>query len=199
PSGAQAPTIIKADSSASAIIQLAVTSETMSRDELTKLVEETITERLAAVQGVADVQVNGTRNRVFAVDADQVKRASLGLTVADVRNALSTIAFDSPAGSLNAPNQNIAVRAVADVTTPDQFENIIIRDRIRIGDVATVVFAPTASNSGLRTDGRSGIGLGIVPQAQSNAVAISESVRKVVADLNQILPAGVGLDRKSVV
>jgi hydrophobic/amphiphilic exporter-1 (mainly G- bacteria), HAE1 family len=193
PSGAQAPTIIKADSSASSIIQLAVTSEMLSRDELTKLVDETIVERLASVQGVADVQVNGTRNRVFEVDVDPVKLASLGLTVADVRNALSTIAFDSPAGSLNAANQNIAVRAIAEVTTPDQFESIIIRDRIRIGDVATVVFAPTASNSGLRTDGRSGIGLGIVPQAQSNAVAISENVRRVVADLNQILPPGVDL------
>ena len=193
PDGAEDPVIIKADSNAQAIMQLAVTSDALPRDALTALVEDVIAERLAAVPGVADVQVNGTRNKVFEIDVDQVKLASLGLTVADVRNALSTIAFDSPAGSLNAANQNIAVRAVAEVTTPEQFENITIRDRIRLGDVATVVFAPTASNSGLRTDGKSGIGLSIVPQAQSNAVTISDGIRKAVLELNETLPQGVDI------
>jgi HAE1 family hydrophobic/amphiphilic exporter-1 len=194
PDGVEAPTIVKADSNAQAIMQLAVTSDTMSRDELTALVENLISERLAAVEGVADVQINGTQQKLFQIDVDQIKLASLGLTVADVRNALSTIAFDSPAGSLNGTNQNIAIRAVAEVNTPEEFENITIRDRIRIGDVATVVFAPVGANSGLRSDGKSGIGLSIVPQAQSNAVAISEGINRAVEQLqNGSLPEGVEL------
>ncbi|HHY48521.1 MAG TPA: efflux RND transporter permease subunit, partial [Alphaproteobacteria bacterium] len=193
PDGAEAPTTIKADSNAQAIMQLAVTSETLSRDELSALVEDLIAERLAAVRGVADVQINGAQDKVFIIDVDQAKLASLGLTVGDVRNALSTMAFDSPAGSLNGTNQNIAVRAVADVNTPAAFENITIRDRIRIGDVASVVFAPAASTGGLRADGKSGIGLGIVPQAQSNAVLISEGIRKAVEELRGSLPNGVDL------
>jgi hydrophobic/amphiphilic exporter-1 (mainly G- bacteria), HAE1 family len=197
PDGVEAPTIVKADSNAQAIIQLAVTSETMSRDELTALVEDVISERLSAVQGVADVQVNGTRQKLFEIDVDQVKLASLGLTVADIRTALSTMAFDAPAGSLNGQNQNIAVRAIAEVTTPEQFENITIRDKIKLGDVATVVFGGSASNSGLRTDGRSGVGLGIVPQAQSNAVAISEGIRQAVEDIRQSLPQGVEVNVSS--
>jgi hydrophobic/amphiphilic exporter-1 (mainly G- bacteria), HAE1 family len=146
---------------------------------------------------VAEVQVNGTQQNLFEIDVDQVKLASLGLTVADIRNALSSIGFDSPAGSLNAPNQNIAIRAVAEVTTPQMFEDIIIRDRIRIGDVATVVFGPTRSDSGLRTDGRSGIGLGIVRQAQSNTVQISEGIRNAVEDLRASLPLGVNINISS--
>jgi HAE1 family hydrophobic/amphiphilic exporter-1 len=193
PDGADTPVIVKADSNAQAIMQLAVTSDTMSRDELSALVEDLIAERLASVQGVADVQINGVQQRIFEVDVDQVKLASLGLTVADVRNALSTIAFDSPAGSLNAANQNIAIRATAEVNTPAQFEAITIRDKIRLGDVGTVVFSPGASTGGLRSDGKSGIGLGIVPQAQSNAVAISQGIRNAVEDLRGSLPAGVNL------
>ncbi len=193
PDGADTPTIIKADSDAQAIIQLAVTSDTLSRDELAALVEDVIAERLAAVQGVAEVQVNGSQQRLFEIDVDQIKLASLGLTVADVRNALSTIAFDSPAGSLNASNQNIAIRAIAEVNTPEQFEELVIRDRVRLGDVASVVFSPGASNSGLRSDGRSGIGLGIVRQAQSNTVQISEGVQAAVAQLRDSLPPGVDI------
>ncbi len=188
PDNADTPTIVKADSNAQAIIQLAVTSATLTKDELTELVDGTISERLAAVPGVADVQVNGGQNRSFEIDVDQVKLASLGLTVADIRSALSTMAFDSPAGSLNGTNQNIAIRAIAEVNTPEEFENLTIRDGTRLGDVASVVFAAGAANSGLRSDGKSGIGLGIVRQAQSNSVQISEGVHKAVEELRQQLP-----------
>ena len=193
PDDADTPTIVKADPNAQAVMQLAVTSDTMPRDELTKLVDDVISERLAAVPGVADVQINGSQQRVFEIDVDQVKLASLGLTVADIRNALSTMAFDSPAGSLNGANQNIAIRAVAEVNTPEQFENIVIRDRVRLGDVASVVFSPGASNSGLRSDGKSGIGLGIVRQAQSNTVQVSEGIQKAVEDLKTSVPPGVDI------
>ena len=107
--------------------------------------------------GVADVQVYGTQSQIFEIDVDQVKLASLGLTVGDIRNALATIAFDSPAGSINGANQNINVRAIAEVTTPEQFEDIIINGKTRLRDVATRglrrrarrprAFAPTASRA----------------------------------------------------
>jgi HAE1 family hydrophobic/amphiphilic exporter-1 len=193
PDGVDTPTIVKADSNAQAVLQLAVTSDKLSKDELTALVNDVISERLAAVQGVADVQINGSQDRVFIIDVDQVKLASLGLTVGDIRNALATIGFDSPAGSLNGTNQNIAIRATAEVNTPEAFENIVIKGQTKIGDVASVVFSPAASNSGLRSDGKSGIGLGIVPQAQSNTVVISEGIHKAVDDLKPSLPPGVDI------
>jgi len=193
PEGAEDPTIRKADANASAIIQLAVTGDGVPPEELSRIVADTVEERLAAVPGVAEVQVYGTQAKTFEVDVDQVKLASLGLTVADIRNALSTISFDSPAGSLNAANQNISVRALAEVTTPEQFEDIIINGRTRLGDVATVVFAAGSSASGLRADGKAGIGLGIVRQAQSNTIQISEGVHQVVEDLGETLPEGVSI------
>ncbi len=191
PDGAEAPVIIKADSNAGAILQISVTSDTMSRDELSALVDNTIIERIAAVNGVADVQVYGQQTSVFTIDVDEQKLASLGLTVGDIRQALSSIAFDTAAGSINGANQNINVRAMAEVTTPADFENLTIRDRTRLGDVASVIFGPTSSSSGLSSDGKSGIGIGVVRQAQSNTVGISEGVHKAVEDLQKTLPPGV--------
>ena len=124
---------------------------------------------------------------------DPLKLASRGLTVADIRNALATIAFDTPAGSINGPNQNITVRAISEVTTAADFENIIINGRTRLGDVASVVFDAAASTSALRSDGKPGIGLGIVRQAQSNTIDISEGVHAAVDVLNETLPAGVDI------
>ncbi|MEO8685064.1 MAG: efflux RND transporter permease subunit, partial [Devosia sp.] len=193
PDDVEDPTIFKADSNAQAAIQLAVTSDTMSIADMSKLVENDISERLAAVPGVAEVQIYGTRDTAFEIDVDQAKLAGLGLTVADVRTALSTMAFDSPAGSINGANQNISVRAVADVNTPAEFENLIVKGKTRLGDVATVIFDAAASTSGLRSDGKPGIGLGIVRQAQSNMIEISDGVKAAVATLNTILPEGVDI------
>src|SRR3982751_6278092 len=65
PDGVDAPVIVKADTNAQAIMQLSVTSDTLSRDELTNLVDNQISEALAAVPGVADLQIYGEQSKVF--------------------------------------------------------------------------------------------------------------------------------------
>ncbi|HVY50138.1 MAG TPA: efflux RND transporter permease subunit [Devosia sp.] len=193
PDGVDAPTIVKADSDAQAIMQLSVTSPTMSRDDLTNLVDNQISKALAAVPGVADLQIYGEQAKVFTIDVDPNKLAAVGLTVGNIETALGSIAFDTAAGTLNGANQNISVRATADVKTPQDFENIIINGKTRLGDVATVLFGPANSSSGLHSDGKSGIGIGIIRAAQSNTVQISEGVYKAVAQLQATLPKDVSI------
>ncbi len=189
PDDADPPRIVKADANADAVIRLAVTSDTMSVEDMTILVEDQIIDTLSAVPGVADVQAYGDREKIFRIDIDQAKLASLGLTIADIRNALSSIALDTPAGALTINDQNIIVRATADVTTPEGFEALMIGDENRLGDVATVTLGPDIAQSSLRSDGKTGIGLGIVRQAESNTLDISAGVRAAVANI-QKNPAG---------
>jgi HAE1 family hydrophobic/amphiphilic exporter-1 len=193
PDEADPPQIVKADANSDAVMRLAVTSDTMAVEDMTVLVEDQIEDVLASVPGVADVQVNGSRSKIFRIDIDQGKVASLGMNVADIRNALTTMAFDTPAGQLNSNDQSIVVRATAPVTTPEEFENIIIKGQTRIRDVATVTMGPDIGTSTLRANGKTGIGLGIIRQAQSNTLDISKGVRAAVAQLQQTLPEGVDI------
>jgi HAE1 family hydrophobic/amphiphilic exporter-1 len=64
---------------------------------------------------------------------------------------------------------------------------------VRLGDIATVTLGPDIGTSSLRSDGRQGIGLGIIRQAQSNTLDISEGVKKAVATIDEILPEGTQL------
>jgi HAE1 family hydrophobic/amphiphilic exporter-1 len=118
PTDAEPSRIIKADANAQAVMRLAVTSESMSVQDMTVLIEDEIADVFAAVPGVADVQIWGDRNKIFRIDIDQARMASLALTVADVRNALSSMAFDAPAGSLTSNSQDLIVRASAAVSRP---------------------------------------------------------------------------------
>lgn len=194
PEDADPPQIVKADANSDAVIRLAVTSDNMSIEDMTVFVEDQVVDTLAAVPGVADVQVYGDREKIFRIDVDQSKLASLGLTIADVRNALSNVSLTTPSGSITTVNQDIIVRTTADVTTPEAFESIVLGKNNRLGDVATVTIGadPTATSS-LRSDGKIGIGMGIIRQAESNTLDISAGVHAAVAALQPNLPEGMSV------
>ncbi len=172
------------------MIRLAVTSDTMSIQDMTVLVEDQIADAFAAVPGVADVQIYGNREKIFKIDINQAKLASLGLTIGDVSKALSSMSFDTPAGSLTSNTQDLIVRTNASLTTPADFENLMLNRMTRLGDVATVTLGGDIDQSQLRSDGKPGIGLGIVRQAQSNTLEISKGVHAVAAELQTRLPKG---------
>lgn len=191
PDDVDEPRVVKADANSEPVMRLGVTSTTMPVEDLTDLVENEITDRLISVEGVADVSIYGGRDRIFRVDVDQLALSSRGLTLADVSDALDTVAFDRPAGSLTASNQSLVVRTTATVDTPEGFEALMLDPQTRLGDVATVSLGPDIGNSILRSNGESGLGLGIVKQAQSNTLTISRGVEAAIADLQASLPPGV--------
>ncbi|MCK8778638.1 efflux RND transporter permease subunit [Rhizobium sp. NTR19] len=187
------PRIVKADANSEAIMRLAVTSSTLSMDDLTQLVNNEIIDRLAAVEGVADVELYGDQEKIFRVDVNQEALAGRGMTVADVSRALASAALDVPAGSLQSRTQDIVVRATANLTKPQDFENVLVAPNVRLRDVATVELGPDDGNTVLRSNAVQGVGLGIIRQAQSNTLDISEGVKKAVADMANILPEGTRL------
>ncbi len=191
PDGAEDPRIVKADSDAQPVLRLAVTSDTMSVQDMTILVEDEVVDRLSSVPGVADVNVYGDRDKIFRIDINPARLAALGLTIADIRSALASVAFDVPAGSLTSNSQDIVVRATADIKTPTDFEDLFVRERVQIRDVATVTLGPDPGDSALRANGKTGIGMGIIRQAQSNTLEISKGVRAAAVRIQQILPDGV--------
>ncbi len=190
PDDAGDPRVVKADSDGQAIMRMAMTSSTLSAQELTRLVEDEVADRIAAVEGVADVETYGMQQKVFRIDVDQGKLASRGLTIASLANALSTMTFDVPAGSLTSQTQAIVVRATADITTVEDFLNLQIQDRVRLSDVATVTVGPMDGTTALRANGKSGVGMGVIRQAQSNTLAISQGVHAAVGDIQKTLPEG---------
>ena len=62
---------------------------------------------------------------------------------------------------------------------------IVISGDIRISDVASVYFGPADSSSMVRLDGRPVIGLGVIRQASSNTIEISDEVLSMVKDLDK--------------
>lgn len=193
PTDAKDPVVVKADSNAQAILRLAVTADNMAIGPLTDLIDNTVIDRLRSVDGVADIQLYGDAAQILTVDINPAAIAARGLTLGDLTKALATVSYDSPAGTLNATNQNIIVRATAKLVTLDQVLNLSVHPGVLLSDVATVFLAPNPGGTKLRSQGKTGVGLGIIGQAQSNTIEISRGIHRVLDVLKQSLPAGVSI------
>ena len=191
PDDVEEPQIVKADADSDPVMRLAVLSANRTIEDLTRLVDDEVEDRLISAPGVADLQISGDRDQVFRVDIDQMQLASRGLTLADVRDTVANVAFDAPAGTLTAASQTLVVRTTAPVTTPEQFEALELKGNVRLGDVARVSLGPAPATTELRVNGMRGIGVGIIRQAQSNTLTISEEVTRIVGELNRTLPEDV--------
>ena len=172
--------IIKADNDAEAVVSLTVSSSSLTLEGLTERVEKDLAPQFLTIPGVADVRLNGDRERVLRVRIDPLKLTSYNLTVPDIAQVLRQAPFDVPAGSLKSDDQQVIVRADATSITAEQVGNIIIRGDTRIADVASVYFGPADPRSMVRLDGEPVIGLEIIRQAQSNTIEISDEVLALV-------------------
>lgn len=188
PDGVERLAIIKADNDAQAVVSLAVSSETLSLEALTEIVERDVAPLFLSIPGVADINLNGDRERVMRVTIDPLRLTSFGLSVTQVADALMLAPFDVPAGSLRSTDQTLIVRADATSVNADEVRNIIIQDDTKISDVASVYFGPADARSLVRLDGTPVVGLGILRQASSNTIEISNEVLKLTEDIRLRFP-----------
>ena len=140
---------------------------------------------LIAIDGVADVQLSGSRKRLLRVATDPLRLTSFGLSVNDVAAALRQAPFDVPAGSFRSSDQQLIVRADATVVNAEQVADIIIRNSVRVGDVANVYFGPEDATTLSRLNGDPVLGLEVIRQAKSNTMEISSGVAAAVDRINE--------------
>lgn len=197
PTDVEEPRVVKADADGDAIMRLSLVSDRHAIDELSLIAERLVFDRLAAIEGVADVQVFGRRDPIFRVTLDIPALSARGLAVADVRRALEGVLSDAPAGDLRSGAQTLIVEAGAAARSTEEIADTFVERGIRVGDVARVSLGPSDNETILRSDGRVGIGAGIVRQATSNVIAISSAVRETVAELNETLPEGILIEIRS--
>lgn len=188
PDGVQDLFVVKAEQDARPVIQIAVSSAVDPIDRLTRRIEDEVVPELTAVDGVAQVVLFGERERVVRVAVSPESLAAYGLSVAEVADALRAAQFDVPVGSFEAGELEVLVRADATVTEPGRIEQLMLRDEVRLGDVADVYFGLATPESFARLDGRLVVSLGIVRQSASNTVAISRAVERALAGLEERFP-----------
>ena len=194
PEGIEEPVVRKADTDASPIMRLSVSAADMEPGALADLVDDVILPRLQAVEGVAQADDYGVRNRVIRVRIVPASLSARNFTVADVNRLLATASQTAPSGRIRNSTQQILIQTDAQAVTPEKIADLRLDEMTRLADVAIVEWGFEDETTTARVDGKPGIGIGIIRQAQSNTVAVSAGVREAVAELQASLPPEVDID-----
>ena len=176
--------VFKADEDAEEIMRIAVLADGVSEQDLATIVERDVVPAFISLDGVADVPLFGSRRQILRVELDPGRMSTYGLTVSDIRAVLAQAPLDVPAGSFKTSDQTLLVRADAAVDSEDDIGNLFVTDQVRLRDVARIAYTPDDATSVVRLNGQRVLGVGVVRQAGSNTIQISEGAHRAVARFN---------------
>ncbi len=195
PDAIDEPVIAKVEADATPTIWLAFSSETLSPLQITDLINRVVKPRLQTVPGVAEVNINGDRLFSMRIWVDPDKLAAVRLTVQDVEDALRRQNLEVPAGRIESQQREFSVTARTDLTTPEQFGEIALKNAagyvVRLRDVARIEQAAASERSSVRLNGVPAVSMGVIRQATANPLEVAAGVRELIPKIQQDLPAGV--------
>src|SRR5712672_859595 len=169
---------------------------------------------IARLYGVGQTQVFGAGQYAMRLWVQPDKLAKLGITVTDIVNAVQAQNTVNPAGKVGgqpAPaNQQFTYSVLAQgrLTSPEQFENVIVREApdggtVRVKDVARVELGAQDYSIVSRLNGKPAIVIPVYQLPGSNAVQTAAGVRKLMAEMKQRFPQdmdyAISLDQTSAV
>ena len=201
PDAADQPVVAKVDGDTRPILWIALSSDVYSGMEVTDIARRRFVDRLAIVEGVAQVLIQGERRFSMRVWLDRQSMAARGLTVQDIEEAIRRENIELPGGRLDSAQRELTVRTDTRLSTPAQFRAVVVSrqggppgaPQILLGDVATVEIAPEDTRGEYRINGRPGIGLGILRQGTANTLSVANGVKQEVERIRSGLPEGLNV------
>ncbi|MDB5262250.1 MAG: acriflavin resistance protein [Adhaeribacter sp.] len=192
------PVVSKADADSEPIIVATLQSDVRTQLELSDYAENVVSQRIETVPGVSSIRIYGQKRYAMRLWLDPMKLASYGLTVADVRTALNRENVELPSGKVTGKNTELGVRTLGNLSTQEQFNNLIIKtegDRIiRFSDVGMAELGPENLESKMTESGKAMVGLAITPQPGTNYLDIANAFYKELEQIKRDLPKDLKIE-----
>ncbi|HME13279.1 MAG TPA: efflux RND transporter permease subunit, partial [Candidatus Acidoferrum sp.] len=181
------------------IIGYSLTSDTIPQNRLWEIATYDIKPRINRLDGVASIIVQGGRVPEFQVTPDPARLLSVGVTVADILEAIrKSNLIDSP-GLIDSNHQLVLGLVSGQVQTPEQIGQIVVKTSaagvpVRLGDIATVAPSVAPVYTIVTANGKPAVLLSVNRQPESNTLAVADEVHTQIAELRNTLPPGVHLE-----
>jgi HAE1 family hydrophobic/amphiphilic exporter-1 len=172
--------------------------------ELTEIAEKRVKQELETVKDVGSVGYNGERKREIQLLLNADRLNAYGLTVDQVRNAVTRQNVEIPGGQFTAGPADVAVRTMGRIKNVDDFNRIVIAYRadgsvITFADVGRVQDSVQEIRSATRLSGTPAIGVQVRKQSGTNTVEVvdrvQEKLQRIQSQLPQDIQISIGNDQ----
>lgn len=196
PAAAERPRFRELDNETS-MIRLIVSGDV--RERALKELAHRIEDELASLPSVSRVETVGTRNDEISIEIPLARLRSLGLTIADVADAVRSSSLDLPAGRIAAGPSEVRVTTTGQRYGQFDFEDIVLISRrdggaLRLGEVAEVRDGFEETDLILRHQGRPAVFVEVYRAEGEQVMDVAEAVHAHLdAVILPALPPQVGV------
>ncbi|MCX6562720.1 MAG: efflux RND transporter permease subunit [Candidatus Aminicenantes bacterium] len=181
------PVINKFDPSASPIISFGILSKSgrMNLPQVRQFVDDTIKVQIQQVDGVGAVDLIGGLEREIQVEVNLDKMNALGISIAQITQAIRGENLNLPAGRVTEKSQDFLVRTKAEFTSLQEMLDIVIANvggnPVYLKDIAAVKDDFKTKRAISRINGRECVSLIVQKQSGTNTVKVADQVNKMIA------------------
>ncbi|HLT07461.1 MAG TPA: efflux RND transporter permease subunit [Cyclobacteriaceae bacterium] len=202
PPDAEPPVVTKQDADSQPIIFLNVQSNQRNLLDLSDIALNIFKERLQTIPGVSEVRIWGEKQYAMRLRMDPIRMASYGITPMDVLAKVQSENVELPSGRIEGANIELTVRTKSRLVTPDEFNNLIIRESdnniVRFSDVGKAEIGALNERTIMKRDGIPMVGVVLVPLPGSNSIEIVDEfyvrLEHIKRDLPPDIQLGIGFD-----
>jgi HAE1 family hydrophobic/amphiphilic exporter-1 len=175
------------------IMILAVTSPRRTTEEIRKVVDETVKERVKRVNGVANVEVGGGRERKILVEVNQRALVKYSLPLERVINMLGLNNLNLLSGEIKQKRDKYLIRTIGEFESLDDIKSIGVSTTpdgsiVRLEDVAQVKDSYLEPTGYARINIRPVVSLYVQKESTGNSIQIAREVLKEVEKTRAIIP-----------
>jgi hydrophobic/amphiphilic exporter-1 (mainly G- bacteria), HAE1 family len=184
------------------ILYLTLSSSTMRLSDVDEYAETTMAQRISQISGVAQVNVYGAQKYAVRVQLDPTALASRQVGINDLVSAIQSGNQNQPTGTLWGQYQAFTIQSNGQLKSAAEYGPLIVTYRngnpVRLAEVAKVTDSvennKTASWFYKEGKGERAIVLAIQRQPGTNTVEVVDSIKALLPEFRQQIPAAVSID-----
>jgi hydrophobic/amphiphilic exporter-1 (mainly G- bacteria), HAE1 family len=179
------------------ILFIANISPTLPLSVVHEYADTVLAQTISQIPGVAQVQIYGAQKFAVRVQVDPEAAAARGLSLDDVRAAVTQTNSSVPVGTLTGPRQNVTLQASGQLEKAADYARILVKyvngRPIYLNEIANVVDSVENNKIASWLNGERSIVLGIQRQPDANTVAVVDAVLDKLPSLRAQVPASIQL------
>ena len=192
------PIVERVDFSGGPIMSYAVKSDQRSVEELSYLVDQTISRALLAVRGVAQVKRVGGVDREVRVNLDPDRLQSLGITATQVNDQIRALNINLPGGRAEVGGSEQSIRTLGSAKSVDVLKTYEILlpngGSVPLSSLGTVEDSYAEVQQTARLDNKPVVAFQVLRSTGSVMVTVEEGVKAAIKELEKTLPSDVKLE-----
>src|SRR6267378_7343913 len=173
-------------------------SSTLPLSAVNEYGDITIGQTVSQIPGVAQVSVYGAQKFAIRVQADPEAAAARGLSLEDIRAAVSRANSSTPVGTLNGPKQDISLQASGQMDKAIDYRQVVVAWRngspVKLDEVARIYDSVENDKIATWFNGERAIVLAIQKQPDANTVAVVDGVLAKLPALRAQVPPSVSIN-----